>query len=68
MPDFSNITLVSVTGLNDAHGAALALEFSRRQMPGASALLLSPSAPGNLPPDIRHRAIAPLSFKEYSLS
>ncbi|MCG7404446.1 MULTISPECIES: DUF5672 family protein [Caballeronia] len=67
MPDFSNITLVSVTGLNDAHGAALALEFSRRQMPGASALLLSPSAPGNLPPDIRHRAIAPLSFKEYSL-
>jgi hypothetical protein len=67
MRDFSNITLVSVTGLNDATGAALALEFSRRQMPGACALLLSPCVPDNLPPEVRHRAIAPLSFKEYSL-
>ncbi|SAL48371.1 hypothetical protein AWB74_02214 [Caballeronia arvi] len=67
MRDFSNITLVSVTGLNDAQGAAFALEFSRRQMPGASALLLSPCVPDYLPPEVRHRAIAPMSFKEYSL-
>ena len=67
MRDFSNITLVSVTGLNDASGAAFALELSRRQMPGASALLLSPCVPDNLPPDVRHRAVAPMSFKEYSL-
>ncbi|KAK43147.1 glycosyl transferase [Caballeronia jiangsuensis] len=66
MSDFSNITLVSVTGLNDARGAAYSLALSSRQMPQASVLLISPARPADLPPHIRHRVIAPLSYHEYS--
>ena len=63
---FKKITLVSVTGLPDAGGAAMALQHSLAQMPGTRALLCSPQAPANLPPGIEHIAIAPLNYHEYS--
>jgi len=63
---FEEITLVSVTGLPDARGAALALRHSRAQMPGARALLCSPQAPDDLPPGIEHLPIEPLNYHEYS--
>ncbi|CAA2102645.1 DUF5672 family protein [Variovorax paradoxus] len=63
---FKKITLVSVTGLPDARGAALALRHSQAQMPGARALLCSPKAPDDLAPGIEHLAIAPLNYHEYS--
>jgi hypothetical protein len=63
---FKKITLVSVTGLPDAAGPAMALQHSLAQMPGARALLCSPRAPANLAPGIEYRAIAPLNYHEYS--
>ncbi|BAN23603.1 glycosyl transferase family 17 [Caballeronia insecticola] len=63
---FDRITLVSVTGLADAQGAAYALALSLRQMPGARALLCCPHPPSDLPPGIRHCRIAPLNYHEYS--
>ena len=63
---FKKITLVSVTGLPDARGAALALQHSQAQMPGARALLCSPQAPDDLPPGIEHLPIEPLNYHEYS--
>ncbi len=63
---FQKITLVSVTGLPDARGAAMALALSLAQMPGARALLCSPQAPADLGRGIAHRAIAPLDYHEYS--
>lgn len=62
---FKSITLISVTGLPDARGAAMALQHSQAQMPGARALLCSPQAPSNLAPGIEHQAIAPLNYHEY---
>lgn len=62
---FPQITVVSVTGLSDARGAAMALQLSQAQMPGAHALLCSPQAPHNLAPGIRHVAIAPMNYHEY---
>jgi hypothetical protein len=62
---FEKITLVSVTGLPDARGAAMALQHSQAQMPGARALLCSPQAPANLAPGIDHVPIAPLNYHEY---
>lgn len=62
---FRKITLVSVTGLPDAGGAAMALQHSQAQMPGARALLCSPRAPANLAPGIAHLPIAPLNYHEY---
>ena len=62
---FQQITLVSVTGLPDARGAAMALQLSQAQMPGTRALLCSPQAPDNLAPGIEHVAIAPLNYHEY---
>ncbi len=65
-PRFRDITLVAVTGLPDARGAALSLYHSQLRLPGARALLLSPHAPSGLPPQIVHRAIAPMNYQEYS--
>ncbi|MCR6479460.1 hypothetical protein NU688_25100 [Variovorax sp. ZS18.2.2] len=62
---FKKITLVSVTGLPDARGAAMALQHSQAQMPGARALLCSPQAPANLAPGIAHVPIASLNYHEY---
>ncbi|MFH0134322.1 DUF5672 family protein [Variovorax sp. VaC1] len=62
---FRQITLVSVTGLPDARGAAMALQLSQSQMPGTLALLCSPQAPDNLAPGIGHVAIAPMNYHEY---
>lgn len=62
---FHRITLVSVTGLPDARGAAMALQHSQAQMPGSQAVLCSPSAPDNLASDIRHVPIAPMNYHEY---
>lgn len=64
--DFRHITLVSVTGLPDARGAALALAHSLERMPGARALLCSPQAPHEMPRGISHLSIAPLNYHEYS--
>ncbi|MCG7404449.1 MULTISPECIES: DUF5672 family protein [Caballeronia] len=64
--NFNRITLVSVTGLQDATRAVPALELSRRQMPGARALLCSPNSPRGLPEGIAHRKIAPMNYHEYS--
>ncbi|EKS72921.1 MULTISPECIES: DUF5672 family protein [Caballeronia] len=66
MQNFSNITIVSVTGCSNAGRAADALTLSWQQMPGARALLCSPHAPANLPAGIEHRKIAPLTYQEYS--
>ncbi|WP_244815676.1 DUF5672 family protein [Caballeronia sp. Lep1P3] len=66
MKDFSQITLVSVTGLSDTQRAVYALSLSLRQMPGARAVLCSPQAPAHLPDGIEHRRIAPLNYHEYS--
>lgn len=60
------ITLVSVTGLADAQGAARALAFSQRQLPACRALLCSPVRPADLAPGIEHLPIAPLNYHEYS--
>lgn len=66
-PDTSRrITLVSVTGLADARGAARALAFSKRQLPDCRALLCSPVRPPDLAPGIEHLPIAPLNYHEYS--
>jgi hypothetical protein len=64
--DFNQITIVSVTGLPDARGAANALALSQRQMPGSRALLCSPKVPGDLAKGIEHKTIAPLNYQEYS--
>ena len=63
---FEHITLVSVNGLPDASGAARALAHSAMQMLGARAVLCSPHRPDTLPASIRHVAIAPLNYHEYS--
>lgn len=59
------ITLVSVTGLPDARGAARALAFSQHQLPGCRALLCSPVRPDELAPGVEHLPIAPLNYHEY---
>ncbi len=65
---FGHITLVNVDGrAGDLLGAQLALAHSARQLPGASALLLSPQCPSRLLPGIKHIAIQPLSYFEYGL-
>ncbi|WP_321952331.1 DUF5672 family protein [Paraburkholderia bannensis] len=66
-PNLESVTLVAVTGVADAHGAARALVMSQRALPGARALLCSPVRPAGLPPHIEHRAIAPMNYHEYSL-
>jgi hypothetical protein len=66
MPLFNNITVVSLTGLKNARGAAHSVELCSRQMPGAQALLMSPERPANLPPAVRHRVVAPMNYHEYS--
>lgn len=63
---FSRITLIAVTGVSDAQSAAYALTLSQRNMPGARAVLCCPHAPADLPASIRHEAIAPMSYIEYS--
>jgi hypothetical protein len=66
MPDFRSITVVCVTGLQDARGAAVSVALCSRQMPGAATLLMSPEVPEGMSPTIRHRVIAPLNYHEYS--
>jgi hypothetical protein len=63
---FGAVTLISVTGLPDAEGAALALQYSLEQMPGARALLCSPQAPASLGTGIVHLRLAPMNYHEYS--
>lgn len=63
---FERITIVSVTGLPDASGAALSLAWCQHQMPGTRALLCSPQAPEDLPASIEWRAIQPMNYHEYS--
>jgi len=62
---FSRITLVSVSGLPDASGAARALAFSQAQMPGSRAVLCSPVAPDGLGTGISHVPLAPMNYHEY---
>lgn len=63
---FERITIVSVTGLPDAGGAALSLAWCQQQMPGTRALLCSPQAPKNLPSSVEWRAIQAMNYHEYS--
>ena len=62
---FQQITLVSVTGLADARGAARALQHSLAQMPGARAVLCSSAKPDDLAPGIVFQAVAPMNYHEY---
>ena len=62
----SRITLVSVSGLNDARAAGWALTLSQSQMPGCKALLCSPVRPVDLPASVEHLVIAPLDYQGYS--
>ena len=62
----SRITLVSVSGLNDAQAAGWALTLSQSQMPGCKALLCSPIRPVDLPASVEHLVIAPLDYQGYS--
>jgi hypothetical protein len=64
--NFKDITLVAVTGLPDARGEARALQWSLEQMPGARAVLCSPSPPPDLHRCITHRPIASMNYNEYS--
>ncbi|VTU16379.1 DUF5672 family protein [Variovorax sp. PBL-E5] len=66
MHAFERITLISVTGLPDARGAARALQHSLAQMPGSRAVLCCPQAPDGLAAGIRHVAVAPMNYHEYS--
>ncbi|GGA51255.1 DUF5672 family protein [Dyella nitratireducens] len=63
---FERITIVSVSGLSDASGAALSLTWCQQQMPGARALLCSPQAPRNLPASVDWQAIQAMNYHEYS--
>ncbi|MEB0056919.1 MULTISPECIES: DUF5672 family protein [unclassified Variovorax] len=63
---FRQITLVSVNGLADATGAALALQHSLAQMHGCRALLCSPVRPPDLAKGIRHLTVASMNYHEYS--
>ena len=63
---FQQITLVSVTGLADARGAARALQHSLAQMPGARAVLCSPVKPDDLATGIAFQAVVPMNYHEYS--
>jgi Protein of unknown function (DUF5672) len=63
---FGHITLVSVTGLPDARGAARALQHSLSHLPGSRAVLCSPQAPETLAPGIHHVPVAPMNYQEYS--
>jgi hypothetical protein len=63
---FERITIVAVTGLADADGAARSLAWCQQQMPGTQALLCSPEAPRNLPGSIQWLAIQAMNYHEYS--
>ncbi|WP_321894978.1 DUF5672 family protein [Paraburkholderia heleia] len=68
MSDFSRITVVSVTGLQAvASGALSAIELSMRQLSGSRGLLLSPAQPEGMMKNVRHVAIKPFGYMEYSL-
>jgi Protein of unknown function (DUF5672) len=68
MRDFSDITVVSVTGLQAiAPGAARAIVQSVQGLPGSRGLLISPQRPDELPAGIDHVAIKPFGYFEYSL-
>ncbi|WPB57986.1 DUF5672 family protein [Xylophilus sp. GOD-11R] len=68
MPGFCDLTVVSVTGWQPAAaGAALAVQHSARELPGSAALLISPQRPPHLPGWVRHVAVAPFGYMEYSL-
>ena len=63
---FGQITIVSVTGLEDAGGAALSLAWCQRQMPGTRALLCSPLPPPDRPSNVEWRAVQAMNYHEYS--
>lgn len=68
MADFTDITVVSVTGLQGvADGAGRGVAHSANQLPGSHGLLLSPERPAALAPWIRHVAVKPFGYLEYGL-
>src|SRR5579871_4684098 len=68
MPDFSKITVVSITGLQSvAPGAALSIMHSVQALPGSHGLLISPERPEGMPGWIGHVGIKPFGYLEYSL-
>jgi hypothetical protein len=65
---FQDITVVNVDGRGgDLLGTQLALAHSARELPGATALLLSPERPARLLEGIRHVPIQRLGYFEYGL-
>jgi hypothetical protein len=68
--EFSNLTVVTVTGEAGPDGAAAAvpsLVHSTAQLPGARALMISPDRPPALPAHVEHRRVKPFGYIGYSL-
>jgi len=68
--DFSNITVVTVTGEAGPHAAAAAapsLLHSAAQLPGSRALMISPERPRRLPGYVEHRRVKPFGYIGYSV-
>jgi hypothetical protein len=67
--DFSNITVVTVTGEAGAAAPAAAMPsllHSAAQLPGSRALMISPERPSGLPSDVEHRRVKPFGYIGYS--
>jgi len=66
--DFRRITVVSVTGLQPvASGALRSVIHSALQLPGSSAVLISPEKPAETPAWVRHVPIKPFGYLEYGI-
>jgi hypothetical protein len=68
--DFSNVTVVTVTGEAGPHGAAAAtpsLIHSAAQLPGARAMMISPERPRRLPDYVDHHRVKPFGYIGYSV-
>jgi hypothetical protein len=68
--NFSNLTVVTVTGEPGAHGAAAAapsLLHSAAQLPGSRALMISPERPRGLPAHVEHRRVKPFGYIGYGV-
>jgi hypothetical protein len=68
--DFSNVTVVTVTGEAAPSAGAAAvpsLLHSAAQLPGSRALMISPERPGGLPGHVEHHRVKPFGYIDYSI-
>lgn len=67
--DFSNVTVVTVTGEAGVGGDAAvpSLVHSATQLSGARALMISPDRPQQLPQNIQHYRVKPFGYIGYSV-